>query len=60
MRKFAGLLFAAILLLSLPTLAPAMGLFGMGTPGFPSFSGASCGSSCDPGPVLLSGSLFRV
>ncbi len=45
MRRVAGLLFAAILLLSLPTLAPAMGLFGMGTPGFPSIFGGSYGSS---------------
>ena len=50
MRRVAGLLFAAILLLSLPTLAPAAGLFGVGTPGFPSFFGGSNGSNCcDPG-----------
>ncbi len=61
MRKFAGLLFAAILLVSLPTLVPAAGLFGMGTSGFQSFFGGSYGSSCcDPGTFLLSGSLFRV
>jgi hypothetical protein len=50
MRRVAGLLFAAILLLSLPTLAPAAGLFGMGSYGFPSFFGGTNGSSCcDPG-----------
>jgi hypothetical protein len=50
MRRVAGLLFAAILLLSLPAFAPAMGLFGVGTPGFPSAFGGTSGSSyCDPG-----------
>ena len=49
MRRVAGLLFAAILLLSLTTVAPAMGLF-PGTHGFPSFFGGNYGSSCsDPG-----------
>jgi hypothetical protein len=52
MRKVAGLFFATILLLSLPTVAPAMGLFGMGSYGLPSFFGGSCGSSCDPGGPL--------
>ena len=50
MRRVAGLLLAAIMLLSLPTVAPAAGLFGMGSYGFPSiFGGGSCGSSCDAG-----------
>ena len=50
MRRVAGLLFAAILLLSLPTLAPAGGLLGIGTPGFSSIFGGTYGSgSCDPG-----------
>jgi len=50
MRKVAGLLFAAILLLSLPTMAPAMGLFGAGSYGFPSlFGGANGSGCCDPG-----------
>jgi hypothetical protein len=50
MRRVAGLLFAAILLLSLPTLAPAAGLLGMGSYGFPSLFGGTNGSSCcDPG-----------
>lgn|GEM_PF-488932 len=50
MRRVAGLLFAAILLLSLPPFAAAAGLFGMGSYGFPSIFGGSNGSNCcDPG-----------
>ncbi len=51
MRRVVGLSFAAILLLCVPTLAPAAGLFGLGTLGGSSWGQASsgCGGYCEPG-----------
>ncbi len=52
MRRVVILSFAAVLLLCVPTLAPAAGLFGMGMPGLGGFSGSSCsggpGVACCP------------